>query len=145
MSFSSEKGYSIIETLIVLTMTTILLGVTIFSFQPLQRSLQKKIFISQLQADLYFLQSFAINQKQTSILEFGNRNGYYQGASITGEVLFYRKLPEYVTQVQNERLFRVIINPNGNTDRFGDLYFIVHGKEIKLRFHIGQGRFYVYE
>ncbi|WP_419156644.1 competence type IV pilus minor pilin ComGD [Rossellomorea sp. BNER] len=145
MSLSSEKGFSIIETLIVLTMTTILLSVTIFSFQPLQRSLQKKTFISQLQADLYYLQSFAINQQQTSILEFGNGNGYYRGISIRGELLFYRKLPEYVTQIQNEHLFRVIINPNGNTDRFGDIYFIVHGDVIKLRFHIGQGRFYVYE
>ncbi|MGM0844268.1 MAG: competence type IV pilus minor pilin ComGD [Bacillota bacterium] len=139
------NGYTMIEMLLVLAISTTLLFFTSLSILPFRDSLIQKNFVSTLKADLYFLQSYAINKKERVVLQFYPYEGKYSGKIFGGKSLIERTLPEGITQVPNSGLEKIIIYPNGNTDKFGSFYYSSGGKQIKLSFQIGQGRFNVEE
>ncbi|WP_421379573.1 competence type IV pilus minor pilin ComGD [Bacillus salacetis] len=141
----NKKGHSIIEMLLVLAITIILLFFTSFSILPLQESLTKKNFISLLKADLYYLQSYAINKKEKVVLQFFPYGSKYSASVSGGESLLVRPLPDGISQIPHSSINSITFYPNGNTDRFGTISYVAGGKLIKVSFHIGQGRFYVQE
>jgi competence protein ComGD len=143
-SARGQKGYTLIEMMIVLLISMILLFFATFSISPLHKSLIKSSFISQMKADLYYLQSYAINKKERVILQFYPFGGKYSGRVMGGEGLLVRNLPEGVSQIPNS-LKSITFYPNGNTSSFGSIYYTAGDDVIKLSFQIGQGRFNVEE
>jgi competence protein ComGD len=139
-----QGGYTLVEMMIVLLISMTLLFFASFSISPFHNSLIKSSFISQLKADLYFLQSYAINKKEMVTLQFYPFIGKYSGSVKGGETLLERELPEGVSQLPNS-MNSITFYPNGNTDRFGSINYFAGDDVIKLSFQIGQGRFHVEE
>jgi competence protein ComGD len=139
----NQRGYTILEMLLVLSISITLLLFTSFSIFPFQKSLTKKNFISLLKADLYYLQSYAINKKEKVVLQFYPYGGRYSGREIGGENLLLRTLPDGISQIPHSSISSITFYPNGNTDRFGTIYYMAGEEQIKVSFQIGQGRFYV--
>ncbi|WP_456274058.1 competence type IV pilus minor pilin ComGD [Bacillus sp. AK031] len=140
-----QRGYTLVEMMIVMLIFMTLLFFASFSISPLHQSLIKSSFISQMKADLYYLQSYAINKKERVIVQFYPFGGKYSGRVVGGEGLLVRNLPEGVSQIPNS-LKSITFYPNGNTSSFGNIYYTAGGEDvIKLSFQIGQGRFNVEE
>lgn len=139
------NGYTMLEMLLVLSISITLLFFTSLSFLPFRDALIKKNFVSMLKADLYYLQSYALNKKEKVVLQFYPIQGKYTGKDFKGKSLLERALPEGISQLPNTSLDRIFIYENGNTDKFGSLYYMAGEDQIKLTFQIGQGRFNVEE
>jgi competence protein ComGD len=140
-----QGGYTFIEMLIVLLILTVLLSFAAFSAAPLKEHTEKNFFISQLQSDLYLIQSQSyFSQSSTTLLFYPYANKYV-AKDYFGNTLVSRSLPAGVTISENNKLNEIIYNPSGNTNRFGPVYFNAGETTIKLSFQIGQGRFYVQE
>ncbi|WP_044022961.1 competence type IV pilus minor pilin ComGD [Bacillus sp. SG-1] len=140
-----QNGYTMVEMLVVLSISLTLLIFTSILILPIHDTLTRKNFISLLKSDLYYLQSYAINKKEEVSLQFYPYGGKYSGRVVGGESLFVRNLPEGISQIPNSSLSSLTFYPNGNTDRFGSLYYIAGEEQIKVTFQIGQGRFNVQE
>ncbi|WP_113930855.1 competence type IV pilus minor pilin ComGD [Bacillus sp. P14.5] len=137
------NGYTMLEMLLVLSISITLLFFTSFSILPFREALTKKNFVSTLMADLYYLQSYAINQKEKVVLQFYPFEGKYSGKVYGGKSLLVRTLPDGISQAPNSSLEKIVIHANGNTDKFGSIYYAAGEEQIKLSFQIGQGRFNV--
>lgn len=142
---SSQNGYTLIEMLLVLFISSTLLFFTSFCIYPLHESLMKSSFISLMESDLYYLHSYAINKKETVILQLYPYGDKYSGRVLGGESLFVRNLPHGISQIPNSSLSSITFYPNGNTNKFGTVYYTAGENLIKVSFQIGQGRFNVEE
>ncbi|MCA1054809.1 prepilin-type N-terminal cleavage/methylation domain-containing protein [Rossellomorea aquimaris] len=142
---SHQGGYTFIEMLLVLLIVTVLLSFTAFSTAPLKAHTEKNHFISQLQSDLYLIQSQSFFSQSSTTLLFYPYANKYVAKDYFGNTLVSRTLPHGIHISENNNLDEIIFNPSGNTNRFGSVYFSNGDTTIKLSFQIGQGRFYVQE
>ncbi|WP_409251340.1 competence type IV pilus minor pilin ComGD [Bacillus sp. SCS-153A] len=140
-----QNGYTMLEMLLVLSISITLLFFASFSLLPFYEKLTRMNFTSLLKSDLYYLQSYAINKREEVILQFYPYGGKYTGRVRGGESLFVRNLPEGISQIPNTSLSSITFYPNGNTNRFGTIYYMDGEEQIKVTFQIGQGRFNVQE
>ncbi|OLS41706.1 competence type IV pilus minor pilin ComGD [Bacillus sp. MRMR6] len=139
-----QKGYTLIESLIVLSIFMILSCVTAISLKPQFNMVNEQIFISQLKADLYFAQQYAISHQQDVTVNFVADQQLYQIYEKTSlKRLVERKFP-YNFQVISGSLplyFRYL--PGGNVDRFGSFFIQTAENRYRVTVLIGRGRFYV--
>jgi competence protein ComGD len=140
-----QEGYTFVEMLLVLLILTVLLSIAAFSTEPLKENTEKNIFISQLQSDLYLIQSHSLFLQSATTLLFYPTSNKYVAKDYHGNTLFTRTLPSGIKISKSNNLNEIVFTPSGNTNRFGPVYFNDGGTTIKLSFQIGQGRFYVQE
>lgn len=141
----SNKGFTIIEMLVVLAVLSAVLFLGIFTFQPIKVWMQKKLFISQLQSDLYHAHSYAINRKERIVLTFPRDNTYYSAVDQSSSVIFIRELSEPIKIAGDGTLTRFHITPDGTISNFGKVNFLLNKEKIELTVYIGRGRFVVKE
>ncbi|MGR3765004.1 competence type IV pilus minor pilin ComGD [Rossellomorea sp. NS-SX7] len=140
-----QKGFTFIEMMIVLLVFSILVTFAAFSIEPLKKQTKKSLFISQLQADLYLIQSHSIFSQSSLTLVFYPYANKYVAKDYYGTTLVSRQLPAGIELSELNTLNEIVFNAWGNTNRFGAVYFNSESSTIKLSFQIGQGRFYVQE
>ncbi len=131
--------------LVVLLIFTFLLSWTVFSLLPLKANSEKSTFISQLQSDLYYIQSESISNQSAITLTFYPISNKYIAKSLTGKIIVSRNLPPSIKLINTNTLNEIVFNQFGNTNRFGTVSFKMEAAFIQLTFQIGQGRFYVQE
>jgi competence protein ComGD len=140
----NQKGYTLIESLIVLSIFMILSSITAISLKPQFNMGNEQIFISQLKADLYFAQQYAISHQQEVTVNLLADQQLYQIYEKTSlKRLAERKFP-YNLQVSSGSLplyFRYL--PGGNVDRFGSFFIQTPDNRYRVTVLIGKGRFYV--
>jgi competence protein ComGD len=141
----AQKGFTFIEMLMVLLIFSVLLSFTAFSTASLKEHAEKNFFISQLQSDLYLIQSQSFFSQSSITLVFYPSSNKYVAKDFYGKTLVSRELPPGIQISELNRLNEIMFNPSGNTNRFGPVYFNSEDSIIKLSFQIGQGRFYVQE
>ncbi|WP_368077877.1 competence type IV pilus minor pilin ComGD [Bacillus sp. NTK074B] len=144
-SGTAEAGYTLIEILIVLLIFTILLSWVGFSVLPLKSHTEKELFISQLESDLYQIQSYSINHQTLISLTFYPLTSKYVAKTGARQTIVSRELPEGIEMVSRNSLEEITFFPDGNTNRFGRVNFKMKDERLHLMFQIGQGRFYVQE
>ncbi|XXM73760.1 competence type IV pilus minor pilin ComGD [Lysinibacillus sphaericus] len=140
-----QGGYTFIEMFLVLLILTILISFAAFSNDPLKEHAEKSFFISQLQSDLYLIQSQSFFSQSSTTLLFYPTANKYAAKDYHGNTLFTRTLPLGINISKSNNLNEIIFTASGNTNRFGPVYFNSGSTTIKLSFQIGQGRFYVQE
>ncbi len=145
MKVKDSGGYTLVEMLVVLMIVSVILTWTFISFSPLKASFEKNLFLSQIQADLYYLQSYAINHQEGIMFDLYPTSNKYVALTMTGKRILSRTFPPYVQFVQSNKIRSLMFYPNGHTNRFGSMYFFVGNSKVSLTFHIGEGRFYVEE
>ncbi|MBN8190928.1 hypothetical protein JI667_02085 [Bacillus sp. NTK074B] len=124
---------------------TILLSWVGFSVLPLKSHTEKELFISQLESDLYQIQSYSINHQTLISLTFYPLTSKYVAKTGARQTIVSRELPEGIEMVSRNSLEEITFFPDGNTNRFGRVNFKMKDERLHLMFQIGQGRFYVQE
>ncbi|MBM7650465.1 competence protein ComGD [Bacillus ectoiniformans] len=140
----NEKGVSLLEVLLVLSVIIVLLMVTVLPFPKMFADIEKKQFVNQLQTDLFYAQSYSIsNQVRVNIKFFPGSQGYQiKTIASPSHVLVIRTFPDMIRYV-NGTISEILYLPNGNTNRFGSAHFKCQDQLVQLVFQIGKGRFYV--
>lgn len=141
---NNQQGFTIVESLIVLAVIVLFAQLSIVSIQKFYQKVEKNLFFDQLQTDIYYAKAKAINQKSSVILEFFPQLNKYEIYNFQDERGLVREFPESV-QIKRTNLQRIYFRETGTISSFGTVTFEYEGKEIKLIFNIGQGRFYVEE
>ncbi|MED1205144.1 competence type IV pilus minor pilin ComGD [Heyndrickxia acidicola] len=139
----SRKGFTLIEMLVVLSVTVILISLGGLSFKPLSFMMDRKMFISQLEADLYYAQSYAINRRIEVYVQFYAEAGRYVATDSNHVRIIDRTFSPSTKILSGTNLTAFSITPDGNISRFGTMYFKAGNEKIKLVVNIGRGRFSV--
>ncbi|KQL53556.1 hypothetical protein AN964_08650 [Heyndrickxia shackletonii] len=143
-AYLGNKGFTLIEVLIVLLILTIFLSLSIASLKPLKSTLEKKMVISQLEADLYYAQTYTISRQELVTVQFYPAYNRYMMKTAKGTVIVNRSMTSSV-KLLNGSFNSFNILRDGNISRFGTLAFEINGQTFKLIFNIGRGRFRVQE
>lgn len=139
-----NKGFTLIEVLIVLLVFTIFLSLSLASFKPLKNTLDKKMIISQLEADLYYAQTYTISRQELVTVQFYPAYNRYLMRTAKGKVIVDRTWATSAKLIDGSYLSFNILQ-DGNINKFGTLSFEINGQTFNLIFNIGRGRFRVQE
>jgi competence protein ComGD len=141
----SEKGFTLIEMLIVLFIVFSATGIALISFQKLQEHKQTEYFLEQFKEDLYFAQEYALSRHKTIDVHFYPEEYRYTVGPSAGPIILNRKYNKKITVDAHvfANLFRY--KSNGNVSRFGTIKIKTAATEYLLTFHIGKGRFQIEE
>lgn len=142
----NQKGFTLVESLLVLSIFMIISFITAFSLQPEQAVLEDEVFLTQLRADLLYGQQFAIShQKEVTIVILPSKHKY--NLSLQGRLpaIIDRSFSPniYLTEGSMPLSFKFL--PDGNINKFGSFFIETKEKEYRMTFLIGRGRFYVTE
>lgn len=140
-----EKGFTLIESLIVLSTISILLSFTFVNFSPIMERKVMPQFFDQLANDVLFAQQYAISTKQSVTIVFSpEHNMYIVQSPNENKILIQRK---YKKDIQiNTRINGAILryNQSGNLTNPGRYGISYKAKEnYSIIFQLGYGRFYV--
>lgn len=137
-----EQGFTLVESLLVLTIFSIMISISYLVLKPHYAAMERKEFFSQLRSDLLYAQNYSIvMQKQVTINFFPSEHYYYMNFG-GGKSLKRHYSKNIVVEPASMPLY-FRFNVGGNINQFGSLYMKVHGERYKLTFLIGKGRFYV--
>ncbi|MGE6752085.1 competence type IV pilus minor pilin ComGD [Rossellomorea sp. NPDC071047] len=142
---NGEAGYTLIEMLVVLLIFTTLLSWVSFSVLPMKEMNEKSLFLSQLQSDLYQIQSYSIRHQVPITLTFYPTTNKYVAKTATRQMIVSREVSSSIQFTSVNSISDITFYPDGNTNRFGKLNLKMGDTMIQLMFQIGQGRFYVQE
>ncbi|MBC6308169.1 prepilin-type N-terminal cleavage/methylation domain-containing protein [Listeria sp. FSL L7-1582] len=138
-----QDGFTLIEMLLVLSISFIILGISVLPAGNLMTHLLEKQSLDQLEIDIMYLQAEAITTNQESILLLNGNNDTYSGKS--SKLALSRKLtPTLHFQEKSEQSFR-FSPPFGNISRFKTIIIQGQNKKYALIFQIGKGRFRIDE
>jgi competence protein ComGD len=141
---NKQAGFTLIESLLVLSIFMIISSVTAFSLKPQYFMIDDSVFLTQLQADLLYAQQYAIAHQSEIFVRFTEDQFEYS--------IYYRyDLPHVVERSYSTNIkvyggslpltFKFL--PDGNVSKFGSFYIKTSDKSYRVTFLIGKGRFYV--
>lgn len=139
-----NRGFTLVEILIVLSVVTILLIFTIGGLDKIRGSIQRQMFFDQLKADLYFAKSYAFGQDQRVTVQFQPEENKYIVRVQNDHILIERTLPSGIV-ISKSNLLTVDMLPTGTVNRFGKVTFQTEKNSVHLTFYIGRGRFTINE
>ncbi|MCM3669617.1 type II secretion system GspH family protein [Mesobacillus maritimus] len=144
---NNNNGFTLIETLIVLSAFLVISFSPVLIFKPSQQLLESQSFLAQLQSDLLYAQQYAIShQVEVSVHIAHESNYYYIRTKPTSPALIERTYPATI-RIQPDTLRQLYFQymPDGNINRFGSFVIEVGPKRYRLMLLLGKGRFYVIE
>lgn len=142
-----SRGFTLIETLVVLSIVAVISTVTIFQINPNKNMFDHHLFLSQLQSDFYLAQQYAISHQQelTVVFDLQQKRYYIRVIFDGGFTVVEKKFPPNVSLKNGSLPLTFKILPDGNVNQFGSLNIYIGGKEYRLTFLLGKGRFYIVE
>ncbi|WP_312471749.1 competence type IV pilus minor pilin ComGD [Neobacillus sp.] len=142
----NQKGFTLIESLVVLSIFMIISSVTVFSLKPHHSMIEDESFLTQLKADLYYAQNYAIShQHEVSVVFVPSQYRYYMILDTELPPIVERNYSTniYLTEGSIPLYFKFLID--GNINKFGSFFIQTKKRNYKITFLIGKGRFYVAE
>lgn len=141
---NSEDGFTLLESLFVLSVFLIIASISAILFKSQFTSLEKQQFISQLKADLLYGQQYAMSHHALVIVHILPEESYYYiRESYNKDFLIKREIPEAITVKEGSMKLFFQFQPDGNINRFGSFLIKVDKVWYRMTFLIGKGRFYV--
>lgn len=143
---NDQKGFTLIESLVVLSIFMIISSITVFSLKPQHSIIEDEAFLTQLKSDLYFAQQYAIShQHEVSVVIIPEKYSYY--------LLLRTDLPPILMRNYSKNIYFTVGSlplyfkflGDGNVNQFGSLFIQTKNKRYLLTVLIGKGRFYVKE
>ncbi|PLR68115.1 hypothetical protein CYJ36_08345 [Bacillus sp. UMB0893] len=146
-SLNSQKGYTLIEAIIVLSIVAILMLMTFISAQSVQSQKTAELFFEALERDVLHAQQHAIvNKKSVSILFDPANHKYF---AVEGGLESKRILTvDYDASITVDPLTmdaRILFNNIGGISQSGTMNVYCNKKKYKMIFYMGMGRMYVEE
>jgi competence protein ComGD len=142
-----QQGFTLAETLIVLAVFMILSTVTLFSLKPQYSMFQTQSFLTQLKADLYFAQNYALSHKQDVSVIFTPSECEYT-IYVHNEKqreLIHRRYDKSIYVYKGTLPLAFKYQANGNVSKFGTFFIKTKRKTYQMTILIGRGRFYLVE
>lgn len=142
-----SRGFTLIETLVVLSIVAVISTVSIFQINPKKNMFEHHLFLTQLQSDFYIAQQYAISHQQelTVVFDLQQSKYYIRVKFDSGFTVVEKQFPPTVSMKYGSLPLTFKILPDGNVSHFGSLYINIDRKEYKLTFLLGKGRFYIVE
>jgi competence protein ComGD len=143
---NAQKGFTLIESLVVLSIFMIISSITVFSLKPQHSIIEDEAFLTQLKSDLYFAQQYAIShQHEVSVVFIPDQYRYYLVLRTELPPILMRNYSKniYFTEGSLPLYFKFL--GDGNVNKFGTFFIQTKNKRYQLTVLIGKGRFYVKE
>ncbi|MFA8437664.1 competence type IV pilus minor pilin ComGD [Pueribacillus sp. YX66] len=137
---ANEKGYTLFELIIVITILGIVILIAIPSFTPISEAHEVEHFFEQLEDDLYFTQVTALSRGKPVLLDFRTSSSLYQ-VRMDNKVIVQRNYPEHFTVEKGSMNTTIEFNLNGNIRNPGTIFVDTNNGKYKLTFQLGKGRF----
>lgn len=143
MTSRFQLGFTVLETLIVLSLTISILSITLSYTFKTYDTFQYKQFIEQFNQDLLYLQQLAITKKETYYLHFDRRNHRYhiRKAGI-GERIAERTYPNHWTVEPNTLSLPIEYSKKGNLKNPGTMKVTTKYRQYLITCPFGKGRCY---
>jgi competence protein ComGD len=139
------NGFTLIETLIVLSILLVMSFSSAILFQPTKTLLEKQLFFSQLKSDFFYSQQYAISHQKDVIVQIIPKENYYNIRSgFNGPILVERHYSSMI-KVREGSMNSFRFTKIGNPDEFGSLHMEISNRVYRMTMLIGRGRFYVVE
>jgi competence protein ComGD len=143
---NNQKGFTLIESLVVLSIFMIISSITAFNLKPQYYMVDDEAFFTQLKADLLFAQQYAISHQHEVTINFmADKHMYYIHENYVLSPLVEREYSPNINVIPGSLTLYFKFLHDGNVSRFGFLYFQTDDKLYRLTVMIGKGRFYVTE
>jgi len=143
---NNQNGFTLIESLLVLSIFMIISSITVFSLKPQHSVLEDETFLTQLKADLYYSQQYAIShQHEVTVVFLPAQYRYYMLLRPDLPPIVMRNYSTNIYLVEGSiPLFFRFLN-DGNVNQFGSFLIQTKNKTYQMTLLIGKGRFYVKE
>lgn len=140
-----EKGYSLVEMLVVLSIFLLLISASITIMPKYQGKKELESFLQQFSKDFHFAQMYAINHQASVSFTIDITNKRYYASVGVDEVLLSKNIPQNIQFVKGSLIMRLYFTPIGNVTNFGSWGF--ESKNVRYNFTvlIGRGRHYYRE
>ncbi|WP_042458352.1 competence type IV pilus minor pilin ComGD [Neobacillus dielmonensis] len=141
---STQKGFTLAESLIVLSIFMILSLFTIFSLQPQHSAVEDQAFITQLKADLLYAQTYAMShQHEVSVVFMPDNYLYFIHTQNGQPPIVFREYSNDIYLTEGSITLYIKYSSDGNVNRFGTFFIRTSTRTYKVTILIGRGRFYV--
>lgn len=142
----NQKGFTLIESLLVLSIFMTISSITVFSLKPQHSVIEDEAFLTQLQADLLYAQQYAIShQREVSVIFMQNEYRYYMVMQSAPLPIIERNYSTNITLREGTIPLYFKFLGDGNVNKFGSFTIYTKKRCYQLTVLIGKGRFYVKE
>jgi len=143
---TTEKGFTLIESLLVLSIFLTISSVTVITIKPQYEGREAEKFFTQLRADILYGQQYAIShQEEVTVIFSALDHYYYLRTSYNLQPFIKRYYSENITVSPGSLPLDFTFSPSGMINKFGSLLIKSGSRYYRLTFQIGEGRFYVVE
>ncbi|PGB45236.1 comG operon protein ComGD [Bacillus anthracis] len=137
-----QKGFTLLEMLLVLFAISVLSMVTYFNVHSLYEKQKIEQFLRQFSNDILYMQQLAINrQKHYTLRWHKDRHMYYIGESSTDLSIIKREYDSDIQLDLNTFPNPMTYNPSGNINRGGTIFLLYRSYKYEIVFQLGRGRF----
>ncbi|MDF0727789.1 competence type IV pilus minor pilin ComGD [Cytobacillus sp. S13-E01] len=140
----NQKGFTLIEVLLVLLIISTLTSLTLIQFKPIFDSKKIEYFFETFENDLLFAQTYAMSHNETVYVYFTvNEHQYRVLAGSTRRQILSREFSKDIKLEYSNLIPGVVYLANGNLSKSGSLVFKYKKDVYQVTFLLGKGRFYV--
>jgi competence protein ComGD len=141
----NEKGYTMIELLMVLSILVVMTGVVVINMVPMKDSREIKQFIQLLTSDLHYAQQYALTEQIKVQIKFNNASKQYtlETDSRNKGKIKTIQFPEGVYFEELTSSLELEYGVNGTIQKGGTMLLRTKKETYKIVFLLGKGRFYI--
>lgn len=141
---NAQQGFTFIESLLVLSVVSVILSFTILKIAAIEEKHVTKNFFSELTNDLLFAQQYAMSTKRSVTITFSPSNHYYRITQGSGNELLRRNYHEDILIDPRTMGTLLVFQSHGSIQKAGTMGISYKNLEnYRLVFQLGKGRFYV--
>ncbi|MGV3488835.1 MAG: competence type IV pilus minor pilin ComGD [Tuberibacillus sp.] len=143
MAIRNSKGFTLLETIIVLAIATIVIPITFKQYAMVHERQHLNGFIGELQELIYYAQMTAITKDNYVNVAFNNTT-HHVDVLLGAEPLKTLEAEEGIFFEKGSHNLTLKYSPKGTlVNQAGSLYIKTEHFSKKIVFLLGQGRFYV--
>lgn len=143
---ANNHGFTLLESLLVLSIFLIISSITAFSIKPLYDANVSEQFLTQFQADFLYGQQYAIShQQEINIIIQNDQHYYYMRGNYLQPIIVSRHYSNAINIASLTLPLTFKFTPSGAVSKFGSLLIHCGSKQYTMTVLIGEGRFYVAE
>ena len=138
----NQKGFTLLESLLVLSIVSIMSLVLITNIVPIHQKKVIESFLNQFEKDLMYTQQFAlINGESVYLLINANQQQYDVKSIDRSTPILKRNYPSEIIIESSSLSNRIVYNSNGSIQKSGTIYIHYKKSTYKAIFYLGKGRF----
>lgn len=141
---TGKEGFTLVETLFVLSIFLIISSITAFSIKPQYDENVCRQFLTTFQADFLYGQQYAISHQQEVTVVISSDHFYYYLRTAYNQPPFVMRNYSNSIVITSKTLpLSFKFTPSGNVSSFGSLAIKCGSRNYTMTVLIGKGRFYV--